>query len=243
MLSAGVPRPSGTWHPQAWSADPPGMPAAGLPWPPGGARRLSPGPPAPDPAAAAEAAAPAPASQAPAAASLLCSRGPEAATCNHCCLRAAGQRPPAAPHLTHRGHRRPSPALRSRHPPGTQQALGRPAPARPRSLRLLHLLQLRCSPSLPLPGSVPATLLPAGAWGLPSLPLHLGSVWRALVPDPGPRGSPRCFTCREPRELAGQLGGGGNGSSVQLQPEVWSGLGDSESSATMGGDALCQCRD
>lgn len=172
MLSAGVPRPSGTWRPQAGSADPPGMPAAGLPRPPGGARQLSPGPPAPDPAAAAaEAAAPAPASQAPAAASLLCARGPEAATCNHRCLCAAGQRPPAAPHLTHLGHRRPSPALRSWHPPGAQQALGRPAPARPRSLRLLHLLQFRCSPSLPLPGSVPATLLPAAA--CPPYP----SVW------------------------------------------------------------------
>lgn len=186
------------------SANPTGMPAAGLPRPPGGARWLSPGSPAPHPAAAAaEAAAPAPTSPAPAAASLLCSRGPEGATCNHHCPRAAGHRPPAAPQLTHRdqhpGHRRPSPALRSRHPPGAQHAHGRPAPARPRSLRLLHLLQLRCSPSLPFPGSVPATLLPAWAWGLPSSPLRLGSVWRALVPDPGPRGSHHFFTCQQPR--------------------------------------------
>lgn len=37
-------------------------------------------------------------------------------------------------------------------------------------------------------------------------------------------------------QIAGQLWGGGDGSSVQLQPEVWSGLGDLESNATMGGD-------
>lgn len=176
-----VPGPGGHSHLWALSAVPPGSLAADLPQPPRW-QRLSPVSPAPHSAAATTAAAaattPTPPSQPAAAAALSSSRVPEGVTRDRRCPHETSQRPAACHLPTHssisHGQQRPSPALCNRRPAGAQRAHRGAAPACARSLRLLHLLQRRCSAQAFFLGLRP--YLPCFCLGLLLPGWHFGPV-------------------------------------------------------------------